>query len=43
MEHVALEREEYFMTIEGGKAKAAKQVLAEGEGDTDEDRKFSRR
>ena len=43
MEHVALEREEYIMTIEGGKAKAAKQVLTEGEGDTDEGRCFPKR
>ncbi len=43
MEHVALEREEYFMTIEGGKAKIANQMLTEGEVDTDEGRRFPRR
>ena len=37
MEHVALEREEYFMTIEGGKAKIAEQVLMEGEADIEMD------
>ena len=36
MEHVALEREEYFMTIEGGKAKAAEQAIQAGESDTEE-------
>ena len=36
MEHVAIEREEYFMTIEGGKAKTAEQAIQEGESNTEE-------
>ena len=43
MEHVAFEREEYFMTIEGGKAKTAEQVLTYGEADIEEGRRFPRR
>lgn len=43
MEHAALEREEYFMAIEGGKGKTAGQVLMEGESDTDESRRFLRK
>ena len=36
MEHVAIEREEYFMMIEGGKAKTAEQAIQEGESNTEE-------
>lgn len=43
MEHVALEREEYFMTIEGGKAKTAAHLLPESESDTDEGRRLPKR
>ena len=43
MGHVAMEREEYFMAIEGGKAKTAGQVLAEGESDIEEGRSLPKR
>lgn len=43
MEYAALEREEYFMTIEGGKAKIAEQVLLQGEADIEEGRRFPQR